>query len=190
MKRNLLILGIAVIMTILGQHLPIQELNSLARATPSEVSPSEPLEAPSASRADPLYPVVRVVDGDTIVAHIDGVDEKIRLIGINTPETVDPRRTVECFGKEASAVTKHLLTGTTVRLERDLSQGDRDKYGRLLRYVFLPDGTFVNKKLIEEGYAYEYTYRIPYRYQTEFKAAQTAARENARGLWAPEACVK
>lgn len=136
-----------------------------------------------------LSPVVRVVDGDTIVALINGAQEKIRLIGVNTPETVDPRKQVECFGREASVFVKDLLSNKSVRLESDTTQGDRDKYGRLLRYIFLPDDILLNKKIIEEGYGHEYTYRTPYRYQTEFKIAEHLARKERRGLWG-DVCVK
>lgn len=132
---------------------------------------------------DGFYRVVRVVDGDTIVVSIDGEEQKIRLLGIDTPETVDPRREVECFGKEASNKTKDFLKFGRVRFESDLSQGDTDNYGRLLRYVFLADGTHVNLELIRLGYAHEYTYNLPYRYQTDFKQAEQEAREAGRGLW-------
>jgi micrococcal nuclease len=134
------------------------------------------------------YPVVKVVDGDTVRILTDGHEETIRLIGINTPETVDPRRPVQCFGKEASEKAKEILSDTRVFLEDDPTQGDRDKYGRLLRYVLLPDGTNFNRKMIEWGYAYEYTYDVPYRYQAEFKEAERHAREEKAGLWSAEAC--
>jgi micrococcal nuclease len=116
-----------------------------------------------------LYRVVKVVDGDTITVEKNGSSETLRLIGINTPETVDPRKPVECFGEEASNKAKELLMGQQVRLEADPTQGERDKYDRLLRYVFLTDGTFYNKVIIQQGYAYEYTYNTPYKYQVEFK---------------------
>ncbi len=135
-----------------------------------------------------IFPVVRVVDGDTIVVNINGKDEKVRLIGIDTPEVVDPRRPVQCFGREASAKTKELLNGKSVLLEFDPTQGDRDKYGRLLRYVFLEDGASFNELMIKEGYAHEYTYRMSYKYQNQFKTAQTYARENKKGLWADGVC--
>lgn len=134
-----------------------------------------------------LSVVTRVVDGDTIVATTFGVPEKVRLIGVDTPETVDPRKPVQCFGKEASDFTKSLLANKSVRLERDPTQNDRDKYGRLLRYVFL-DGTNISEKIISEGYGHEYTYRIPYKYQTEFKNAERLAREAKKGLWADGVC--
>ena len=132
--------------------------------------------------------VVRVVDGDTIVVRIKGVQEKVRLIGADTPETVDPRGSVQCFGEEARAFTKSLLENQIVHLEADTSQDDRDRYGRLLRYVFLNDGTLVNEKIITDGFGHEYTYRRPYKYQTDFKNAELSARESKKGLWASGAC--
>lgn len=135
-----------------------------------------------------LYKVIKVVDGDTISVSMNGKTETLRLIGINTPETVDPRKPVECFGKEASNKAKSLLEGQNVRLEADSSQGERDKYDRLLRYVFLLDGTLFNKTMIQQGYAYEYTYNTPYKYQAEFKQTELEARTAKRGLWADNAC--
>lgn len=135
-----------------------------------------------------LYDVVKVVDGDTLSVNIDGKKETLRLIGINTPETVDPRKPVQCFGKEASDKAKELLTGKKVRLESDPTQGDRDKYNRLLRYVILEDGTNFNQLMIEEGYAYEYTYEKPYEYSFGFKIAERKARESGKGLWAEDTC--
>jgi micrococcal nuclease len=135
-----------------------------------------------------LYEVVDVVDGDTISVIIEGKIEKLRLIGIDTPETVDPRKSVQCFGKEASDKAKELLSGKKVFLEKDNSQGERDKYNRLLKYVILEDKTNFNKKMIEEGFAHEYTYNIPYKYQEEFKRAEKEARENKKGLWAENTC--
>jgi micrococcal nuclease len=134
------------------------------------------------------YEVVRVIDGDTLVIDRDGTRETVRLIGINTPETVDPRRTVECFGVEASNKAKELLTGARVRIETDPSQGTRDKYQRLLAYVYLESGLHFNQYMIAEGYAYEYTYNVPYQYQAAFNAAQAEAEANKRGLWAPGVC--
>ena len=130
-----------------------------------------------------LLEVVKVVDGDTIDVSLDGKTERIRLIGINTPETVDPRKPVECFGREASDKAKALLSGKKVYLEADKISGERDKYNRLLRFVFLEDGTSFNLLMIREGFAYEYTYDVPYKYQAEFKAAQKEAEANKAGLW-------
>lgn len=146
-------------------------------------SPASPLLAVSPNPTEQLYEVVKVVDGDTIDISLNGKVERLRLIGINTPETVDPRKPVECFGREASAKAKVILTGQKVALESDSSQDERDKYNRLLKYVFLEDGTNFNLLMIREGYAYEYTYDLPYKYQAEFKQAQKEAEENKAGLW-------
>ena len=129
--------------------------------------------------------VVRVVDGDTVVV---APDTTVRLIGIDTPETVDPRKPVQCFGREASAYAHLLLDGHSVWLEYDPTQGRLDKYGRTLAYVWLPDGRLFNEVMIADGYAHEYTYDLPYRYQDTFIAAERAAREGERGLWSPTTC--
>lgn len=134
------------------------------------------------------YDVTKVTDGDTIHIMMNGEDETVRLIGINTPETVDPRRTVECFGKEASARMKEIALGKIVRLEYDDSQALRDTYGRLLAYVYLEDGQMINRKMVAEGYAYEYTYLTPYHYQREFRDLQRLAQSAGRGLWAVNTC--
>ena len=135
-----------------------------------------------------FYQVIKVIDGDTMTVNLDGKEETLRLIGIDTPETVDPRKLVECFGVEASNKAKELLNNKKVRLENDPTQGERDKYQRLLRYIWLEDGTFFNKIMISDGYAHEYTYNTPYKYQTEFKQAESEARTAKRGLWADNAC--
>lgn len=124
-----------------------------------------------------LRTVVTVIDGDTIV--LDG-GEKIRLIGVDTPETVHPNKPVEYFGKEASAFTRRLCEGKKVRLEYDLDRVD--KYGRTLAYVYLEDGTFVNAEIIKQGYGHAYT-RFPFKYMGEFRKYEREARKNRRGLW-------
>ncbi len=141
------------------------------------------------SASNDFVPVVRVIDGDTIVVSIAGTDDTVRLLGMDTPETVDSRKPVQCFGPEASAETKSLLDGQSVRLVADQTQANRDKYGRLLRYVYLPDGTFVDLILVQLGFAREYTYENkPYEFQQEFLRAQSTAQETGRGLWSPKTC--
>ena len=135
-----------------------------------------------------LYPIIKVIDGDTLSVNINSQIQTVRLIGLDTPETVHPSKPVECFGKEASAKAREILTNQRVKLEKDLTQGDYDKYGRLLAYVFLEDGINFNKFMIEEGYGYEYTYNFPYKYQSEFKFAEQKARELKKGLWADGVC--
>ena len=122
------------------------------------------------------FKVVSVVDGDTIEIDYNGSLEKVRLIGIDAPESH------ECFSKEATNKLKSLIEGKEVRLEFDPTQGERDRYGRLLLYVWQGD-VFVNETMIEEGYAYEYTYNLPYKYQGSFMSAERDARKNKRGLW-------
>lgn len=133
--------------------------------------------------------VVKVIDGDTLDVSLNGKTERVRVIGVNTPETVDPRKSVECFGVEASNKAKsYLVVGTQVQIETDTSQDNRDKYQRLLRYIWL-NGEDFGKKMIAEGYAYEYTYDLPYKYQAEYKQAQNDAEAGKKGLWADNACV-
>lgn len=148
-----------------------------------QVSPTNPI---SSVKTEAL--VTRVVDGDTIEVLLSGEKKKVRLIGINSPESVDPRRAVECFGKDASNHAKELLTNKTVFLEADSSQNDVDKYKRLLRYVWLDQETNFNRQMIADGYAYEYTYDLPYKYQSSFKQAQIDAQAAKKGLWNEAAC--
>ncbi len=133
------------------------------------------------------YVVTHVVDGDTIEVSKDNENMKVRLLGINTPESVGDRAH-ECFGKEASVYALSIMKNQIVKLETDDTQDKYDKYGRLLAYVYLLDGQMVNKKLIAEGYAYEYTYEAPYKYQKEFKSLQSFAERESRGLWAENTC--
>jgi len=126
------------------------------------------------------FKCTRVVDGDTIVVDYHGKLEKVRLIGVDTPETVHPNKPVEYFGKEASNFTRTLVEGKNVNLEFDWQQ--RDRYGRLLAYVYLQDGTLLNKKIIEDGYGHAYT-RFPFKYLDDFKEAERRARKAGQGLW-------
>lgn len=135
------------------------------------------------SLASDFVAVARVIDGDTVDVSENGKGVRVRLLGINTPETLDPRKPVECFGPEASKKMHELLDDGEVRLETDPSQGLYDKYGRTLAYVFLPDGTDVNKLLVTQGFASEYTYKKPYKLQKEFRAAEAAAKLSGVGLW-------
>lgn len=145
--------------------------------------------APVETEVPETYQVVAVVDGDTIKVDYHGKTTSVRLIGVNTPETVDPRKDVECFGEEASQFLRSLLEGKAVRLEPDISQSDRDKYDRLLRYIYL-DGEDVSLTIIQNGYGYEYTYNVPYQKQARYRAAQTEAENGKRGLWADGVCTK
>jgi micrococcal nuclease len=140
--------------------------------------------------------VKRVVDGDTFVCNLDnGVEERVRLIGVDTPESKrnqkaerDSRKTGEsldtivALGKKSAEYTKSLLpAGTQVKLETDAQE--KDKYGRILAYVYLPDGRMLNAILVQEGYAQVMTIPPNVRYQDKFLSLQREARENQKGLW-------
>ena len=120
---------------------------------------------------------VRVIDGDTII--LDG-NETVRLIGVDTPETKDPRRSVQYYGAEASAFTKKLVEGKNVRLEYDQEQ--KDKYGRTLAYIYLEDGTFVNAEIIKQGIGFAYI-KYPFKYLDQFYAMEREARIKEIGFW-------
>lgn len=121
--------------------------------------------------------VEKVVDGDTIV--LDG-GLRLRYIGIDTPESVKPNTPVECFAKESSKFNEKLVKGEFVKMQKDVNNTDR--YGRLLRYVWVDD-VFVNEYLVREGYAKAVSYPPDVKYQDLFREAERDARENNRGLW-------
>ena len=129
-----------------------------------------------------FYRVTYVYDGDTIQVDMDGALEKVRFIGVDTPETHDPDVDVQCYGREASNFTTNLLLDKSVRLESDETNSNRDRYDRLLRYVYSEDNVLINKYLIENGYGFAYT-RFPFIQKTEFLNAETAAKSQNLGLW-------
>ena len=133
--------------------------------------------------ANKQYEVSKIVDGDTLDIKVGTQSVRVRMLGVDTPETVDPRKVVQCFGKISSDKTKELLLKHSVTLETDPTQGITDKYGRVLAYVYRDDGLFINKYLLENGYAHEYTYNIPYQKQSEFKELAKTAQTNKLGLW-------
>jgi micrococcal nuclease len=159
---------------------------SAARAAP----PTAPA-LPSDTGTDPSVPagasgvVVRVIDGDTI--EVEGLG-RVRLLGVDAPESVDPRREVQPFGREAAAYTRERLLGRRVRLELEPLRR-RDRYGRILAYVFLSDGTLFNQRLLADGYAHVYTGH-PYARMNAFLEAQREARRAGRGLWGAAAPVE
>ncbi len=129
-----------------------------------------------------MYRVTRFSDGDTIVVDMNGTNEQIRFIGVDTPETHDPRKPVQCYGAAASAFTKRAIGFGRVRLEADTKSTNRDRYDRLLRYVYLQDGTLLNQELIRQGYGFYYPY-FPFDKSDDFAAAQQEAQDAGRGLW-------
>ena len=165
MRRHLIALTVAVTLTV------------------TAVSSACTGDEAAVSRDGANATVVRVVDGDTVQVDIDGQREKLRLIGIDTPETVKPDTPVQCYGPEASAFTKQLLPeGTAVRIERDVEA--RDDYGRLLGYVYrADDGLFVNLEIVSQGYASLLTFPPNVAHVDEFVAAARAAERANLGLW-------
>jgi micrococcal nuclease len=181
-RRALVGLAVAVVGAVLVALFP-QLLDGDATGGDTAGSAAPPSAVPAG--AAPAT-VERVVDGDTvIVVTTDGGDrERIRLIGVDTPETVQPGAPVDCFGPEASAWTTDALpVGSTVWLEDDASQGDADRYDRLLRYVWTEGGGLLNQQLVASGLGTEDTYDDPYRYRDAFVAAEAEARDSGAGLW-------
>jgi endonuclease YncB( thermonuclease family) len=130
-----------------------------------------------------LYNVVSYSDGDTISIDMNGSHETIRFIGVDTPETHDPRKKVQCGGPEAAAYTKATISKFgKVRLESDTLGSNRDRYDRLLRYVYLPDNTLMNENLIQNGYGFAYTY-FPFSKSALFTKDETEAIAAKKGLW-------
>jgi micrococcal nuclease len=138
-------------------------------------SPSDVLDANAV--------VTRIVDGDTLAVRVGNQEERVRLIGINTPESVDRSRPVMCFGKEATAhLTSLVPPGTPVRMELDVEP--RDRYDRMLAYVYrASDGRFVNLAMVEDGFADQYTYPPNVAHTASFGDAARTARTEGRGLW-------
>ena len=144
------------------------------------ISPTEgltPIPSLPGAKNSGLVRVIKVIDGDTI--QIEG-GKTVRYIGIDTPETSDPRKEIQCFGQEAAHKNKELVEGYFVRLQKDVSETDR--YGRLLRYVYV-DNIFVNEYLVREGYAKAATFPPDVKYREVFQRAQQEAQERKNGLW-------
>ncbi len=165
-KKRLLKLGISLVIAGAGYF--------LAQNPP----PPEVLGTTSPG----MYRVSEFSDGDTIVVDMNGQQERIRMIGVDTPETKDPRKPVQCFGKAASAFTKQLIGDQPVRLEADALSSNRDRYNRLLRYVYLPDNRLVQAEIIGQGYGFAYT-SFPFTKSDEFRHLEQIARDQSKGLW-------
>ena len=129
-----------------------------------------------------LYSINHFVDGDTIAVNMDGKTETVRFIGIDTPETHKPNTPVQCYGPAAAAYTKSLIGTGKVRLQADPDSTNRDRYNRLLRYVYLPDGRLLDAELVKNGYAFAYT-QFPFTKSAEFVQYQEQAKEGSKGLW-------
>lgn len=189
MKKTKAIISLLVTLLIVFSYLGTQQQIKTPpqpRVEGIQVVPTKTHSLNQSEKAD----VIKVVDGDTITVLLNGKKQTIRIIGIDTPETVDPRKPVQCYGQAASDRAKELLSNQPVWLESDPTQGNTDKYGRLLRYVFINGSDDYGLGAILEGYAHEYTYDVPYKYQVEYKKAEKAAMTAKIGLWADNACNK
>lgn len=167
---------------------PAPATSTASRTSKFPTSSASASGSPSADRdqhkvgSAVTYAVMRVVDGDTVHVSYHG-DSSIRVIGINTPETVAPGQPVQCGGPEASRKAHELLDGKQVRLVFDPSQGRHDKYGRTLAYLTVPGIGDYGAYMIKHGYAFEYTYASAYRRQATYRAAQQYARTRGLGVW-------
>jgi len=134
------------------------------------------------------YPVKSVIDWDTVKINYNWKNQNIRLIWVDAPESSKTRYWyIECFWKESKSYLTNILAWKNIELEFDASQWDYDKYNRLLAYIRL-NWENINKKIIADWYAFEYTYNLPYKYMNEFKQAQKNASQNNLGLWSSTAC--
>lgn len=200
MKTQLKLLFITIITLVLSGYLFWSGLTQEGKLLPLQPKPTpqtptinvsvdeaaeEGTQSTPSSQEQNSVKVTKVVDGDTVEVEIEGVKKKLRYIGVNTPETVDPRRVVQCFGKEASNENKRLVEGKNIYLEKDVSE--TDKFNRLLRYIYLKldDGSllFVNDYLVRQGFANASEYPPDIKYSDRFREAEREARENKRGLW-------
>jgi micrococcal nuclease len=187
------LLGLSVLGLLVGCS-PEAPARSFGPGTPTAAATSTAYPAAVSSGltrptdAKGPYAVSRVVDGDTAKVSINGRSVTVRLIGIDTPETKHPSKPVQCFGQEASARAKALLTGRKVWIQYDTSQAHRDRYGRDLVYVWLDGDTMFNEVMVREGFAHEYTYELAYRYQAQFRTAQREAKAAGLGFWSQRTC--
>ena len=180
-KIILFIFGFMVLMVLVGIFGgSSNKKNNQISPTPSPQAVEIQVPSPTPTSLDSLFTdtvVTNVIDGDTFT--IEG-GKVVRMIGMDTPETVHPSKPIQCYGKEASAKTTELIEGQKVRLEKDVSE--TDKYKRLLRYVWKGD-VLINELLVKEGYAQSSSYPPDIKYQERFIVAQQDARDNQGGLW-------
>lgn len=165
-QQSLLLVAVVAVVTVIGQHYGWFET---AKQTAVQTQPG-------------LYRVDHFVDGDTIAVNMNGTVETIRMIGVDTPETHKPNSPVQCYGPAAAAYVKNLIGTQELRLEADAKSTNRDRYDRLLRYVYLADGRLVEKEVIRNGYGFAYT-QFPFTKSDEFVLAEDEAKAGNKGLW-------
>lgn len=178
----IIIFGLSLIFQATTQPLPKTATDSKIDASfPSGFTQSKTVSPSTLTPPDETTPqitVTRVIDGDTIEL---SSGQRVRYIGIDTPESVDPRTAVQCFGVEASSANRTLVQGKNIRLEKDVSETDR--YGRLLRYIWVGD-ILVNDYLVRQGFARSSSYPPDIKYQEQFRQAEAEAQAGNRGMWA------
>lgn len=165
-RGGLILILIALLLTLTGLS-PKQTERVLSNLTDTQLG---------------QYAVRQVLDGDTIVIDMNGQDETVRFIGLDTPEKNHPEKPVQCFAEAASAHMAELINFQAVRLQADPLSQNRDRYNRLLRYVYLPDDTLLNAKQITDGYGFAYI-NFPFTKSTEFQRLELEAQTAGRGLW-------
>lgn len=187
LKISILLIDAILVTFTIFNSLETSENNILGENTNTIVTETNIKDA-TFNEVNNSYEVVEVIDGDTIKINYNGEPENVRLIGIDAPEFKHFNNNKECFADESKQYLEDLLKEGYVKLEIDETQGNTDRYERLLRYIIIGDNNNVNKELLLKGYAFEYTYREGYKYQTEFKEAQETAKMNSLGLWNTSNC--
>lgn len=193
LMQGLLVLVLSIGVSYVGITVSKENIEKVATTITKIITKDTTEDTASADAQESIqqlpYRVISVTDGDTLHVEIDGVNETIRVLGIDTPETKYSSRGEECFGAEASVYAKTLLEGSEVTLKQDSSQDSRDKYNRFLAYVGLADGRDFGQVMIADGYAYEYTFkRKVYEKQAVYREAQLRAQEEGLGLWEEGVC--
>lgn len=180
LKKTLSLLFLLLIVILFSFNKNINSDNKIIEPNSNKIPLSENTANTSISNHT-KYTVIRVVDGDTVKINFNGKEESVRLIGVDTPESVHPNSIKNTeFGKKASEFTKNYLAGKDITLEFDVQE--RDKYGRLLAYLYI-NGEMFNKILLQEGYAQVSTYPPNVKYVDEFTKIQENARNNKKGMW-------
>lgn len=174
-KRQIFSLILIILLAFASRYLP-QSTKQTAENTITKTERIAKNDQPG------LYTVNKFIDGDTIKVNMDGQVKTIRFIGVDTPEEYDSRKNVQCFAKAAAQYTKSLIDHGKVRLKTDPLSDNRDRYGRLLRYIYTPSGLLVNKQIVAGGYGFTIQ-AFPFTKMDEFNAAQKKAKQNNKGLW-------
>jgi len=181
--KRILVGVVLFVAALFGFDLPQSLVEDTIELGSQNLPGSQDQSAESNLQVEQWYEVTQVIDGDTIDVRVDGKDERVRLIGIDTPETQYAPQGEECYGAEASDFARTLLSDTSVQLVPDSTQAKRDVNGRILAYVTMEDGQDVGEFLIVEGYAREYTYAEAYGKQAAYRAGEATAQLEKKGMW-------